>query len=115
LSWLTTSRNTLVASSGTVSTLQSNATPQYALWNSDVTPYLRIGEHAGGPIHHHRRYHRCHAGRIPADHHAGMTRPCPLGQGIRFLWCATTHIRTAENMSSNHLHVSSHVLRIPKP
>ena len=44
IEWLSTSRNTLVAANDTVSTLQSNATPDYDSWFAPVNRYLRIAQ-----------------------------------------------------------------------
>lgn len=44
IDWLSTSRNTLVASSGTVSTLQANATPMYDAWDANANKYLNIAQ-----------------------------------------------------------------------
>lgn len=44
IEWLSTSRNTLVASSGTVSTLRQNADVDYDDWFDDVQPYLRVAQ-----------------------------------------------------------------------
>ena len=44
IDWLSTSRNTLVASGGTVSTLQANATPMYDAWDANANKYLNIAQ-----------------------------------------------------------------------
>lgn len=44
IDWLSTSRNTLIASSGTVSTLQANATPMYDAWDANANKYLNIAQ-----------------------------------------------------------------------
>lgn len=42
IDWLTTDRNTMLASASTVSTLESNATPEYDRWNSVLNKYLPV-------------------------------------------------------------------------
>lgn len=42
IDWLTTDRNTMLASASTVSTLESNATPDYDRWNSVLNKYLPV-------------------------------------------------------------------------
>lgn len=44
IDWLSTSRNTLVASSGTVSTLQNSVLPMYDAWDTNVNKYLNIAQ-----------------------------------------------------------------------
>ncbi len=44
IDWLSTSRNTLVASGGTVSTLQANAVPMYDAWDANAGKYLNIAQ-----------------------------------------------------------------------
>lgn len=44
IDWLSTSRNTLVAASGTVSTLQNSVTPMYDAWDTNVNKYLNIAQ-----------------------------------------------------------------------
>ncbi len=44
IDWLSTSRNTLVASSGTVSTLQNSVLPMYDAWYTNVNKYLNIAQ-----------------------------------------------------------------------
>lgn len=44
IDWLSTSHNTLVASGGTVSTLQANAVPMYDAWDANAGKYLNIAQ-----------------------------------------------------------------------
>lgn len=44
ISWLSASRNTLVAADGTVQTLQTNAKPMYSKWFRQINPYLRVAQ-----------------------------------------------------------------------
>lgn len=44
IDWLSTSRNTLVAASGTVSTLQNSVLPMYDAWDTNVNKYLNIAQ-----------------------------------------------------------------------
>ncbi|KFI90685.1 putative lipoprotein, partial [Bifidobacterium saguini DSM 23967] len=44
IEWLSTSRNTLVAADGTVSTLHANASPDYDDWFTPANRYLRVAQ-----------------------------------------------------------------------